>query len=88
MFVGFVRQGRLGRVHVDLSFIRRDWPRIIGQTAIQGTPVRVVKIRPPSTQGRVVDANQEVCARDGIVEYRNAVPVARSVTVFVLRGDG
>ena len=97
-----VKAGNLGRIYggnvdvvlptgevviPDLCFIGKDRLDIIGPTAIEGPPDLVVAILSPATRGRDLGAKKALYARFGVREYWVVDPVARSITVFVLR-DG
>jgi Uma2 family endonuclease len=100
-FGNFVKAGHLGRVFgdrvdvklndevviPDLLFIRRDRLGIIGPAAIEGAPDLVLEILSPSTRERDLGEKLALYARFGIPEYWVVDPKARSITVYVLRGD-
>lgn len=101
-FDDVVLPGRLGRVYYapvdvllpggdvvvpDILFIRRDRLHIVGPKAIEGPPDLVVEILSPSTRNRDLGTKMEIYARFGVGEYWLLDPLARGITVFVLRGD-
>ena len=71
----------------DLLFISRKRLHLVGPTAIEGPPDLVVEILSPATRSRDLGAKMALYARFGVREYWVVDPVARSISVFVLR-DG
>ena len=74
-------------VEPDLLFISKERMGIIGTLNVQGAPDLVVEIHSPSTAQRDLTAKRELYARHGVKEYWPIDPVARTVTVLLLR-DG
>ena len=74
-------------VQPDLLFISKERMGIIAALNVQGAPDLVVEIHSPSTAQRDLTAKRELYARHGVKEYWPIDPVARTVTVLLLR-DG
>ena len=74
-------------VEPDLLFISNERMGIIAALNVQGAPDLVVEIHSPSTAQRDLTAKRELYARHGVKEYWPIDPVARTVTVLLLR-DG
>ena len=74
-------------VEPDLLFISNERMGSSPVSNIQGAPDLVVEIHSPSTAQRDLTAKRELYARHGVKEYWPINPVARTVTVLLLR-DG
>ena len=72
-------------VEPDLLFISNERMGIIATLNIQGAPDLVVEIHSPSTAQRDLTTKRELYARHGVKEYWPINPVARTVTVLLLR---
>ena len=69
----------------DLLFIRKDRLHIVGPKAIEGPPDLVIEILSPSTRSRDLGKKKRLYARFGVREYRIVDPIARGISIYVLR---
>ncbi len=96
-----VRRGRLGRIYTapidvqfserdravpDIAFVSRERLGIVGPVRIDGAPDLIVEILSPSTRRRDTTTKRALYERYGVREYWLIDPIARTVTVDVLRG--
>jgi len=96
-----VRRGHLGRIYTapidvqfserdravpDIAFVSRECLGIVGPVRIDGAPDLIVEILSPSTRRRDATTKRALYERYGVREYWLIDPIARTVTVYVLRG--